>query len=81
MKLNCVIKIDKVLHVSLLWKRRPILSRQASELLAILKIDINYVSEENLLKEFEGIFVGVGISETFRPNFMLINQSSPLPKS
>jgi len=49
--------------------------------LAILKIEINYVSEENLLKEFEGIFVGVGISETFRPNFMLINQSSPLPKS
>ena len=41
-------------------KTRPILSQQTSELLAILKIEINSVSEENLLREFEGIFVGVG---------------------
>lgn len=41
-------------------KARPILSRQTSELLAILKIEINSVSEENLLRELEGIFVGVG---------------------
>ena len=40
-------------------KTRPILSQQTSELLAILKIEINSVSEENLLREFEGIFVGV----------------------
>ena len=60
LKLNCVIKIDNVLHVLLLWeKARPILSQQTSELLAILKIEINFVSEENLLREFEGIFVGV----------------------
>ena len=39
-------------------KARPIPSRQTSGILAILKIDINCVSEENLLKEFEGIFVG-----------------------
>ena len=65
LKLNCVIKIDNVWHVSLLWKRRqpPILSRQTSELLAILKIEINSASVENFLREFEGSFVGV---EKFR---------------
>ena len=39
-------------------KARPILSRQTSELFSILKIEKNSVSEENLLREFEGIFVG-----------------------
>jgi len=61
-------------------KATPILRRQTSELLAILKIEINSVSEENFLKEFEGIFV-LENSKTSRPNFMLMNQSSPLPKS
>ena len=40
-------------------KARQILSRQISELLAILKVEINSVSDENLLREFEGIIVGV----------------------
>ena len=62
-------------------KARPILSRQTSELLAILEIEISSVSEENLLREFEGIFAGVENSETYRPNFMLMNLSSPLPQS
>ena len=62
-------------------KARPILRRQTSELLAILKIEINSVSEENLLREFEGFLLELETSETFRPNFILMNQSSPLPKS
>ena len=59
-------------------KTRPILSQQTSELLAILKIEINSVSEENLQREFEGIFnlLELENSEPFRPNFMLMNQSS-----
>ena len=61
-------------------KARQALSRQTYELLAILKIEINSVSEENLLREYEGI-LELENSKTFRPNFMLMNQSSPLPKS
>ena len=50
-------------------KTRPILSQQTSELLAILKIEINSVSEENLLREFEGIFVGVRKLVDFQAKF------------
>ena len=56
-----------ILQVLLLWK--------------ILKININSVSEENLLRQFEAIFVGVGKLNTFRPNSMLMNQSNQLLKS
>ena len=55
---------------------RPILSRQTSELLAILKIEINSVSEENLLREFEGIFVGVGKLRDFQDK-LHVDESVP----
>lgn len=47
-------------------KARPILSRHTSKRLPILKIEINSVSEENLLREFEATFVGVGKLKHFQ---------------
>ncbi len=45
---------------------RQLLSQQTSELLALLRIKINSVSEENLLREFDGSFVGVGKLKDFQ---------------
>jgi hypothetical protein len=59
-------------------KARPILSRQTSELLAILKIEINSVSEENLLREFEGIFVGVGKLRDFQAKLHVDESVQPI---
>ncbi|XP_015747522.1 PREDICTED: uncharacterized protein K02A2.6-like [Acropora digitifera] len=50
-------------------KARAILSRQTSQILAILKIEINSVSEENLLREFPRIFNGVGKLKDFQAKF------------
>ena len=59
-------------------KAIPILSRQTSELLAILKIEINSVSEENLLREFEGIFVGVGKLKDFQAKLHVDESVQPI---
>ena len=58
-------------------KARPILSRQTSELLAILKMEVNSVSEGNLLKEFEGMSVGVGKLKDFQAK-LHVDESVPL---
>lgn len=47
-------------------KARSILSRQTSEMLAILKIEINSVREENLLREFPSVFSRVGKLKDFQ---------------
>ena len=59
-------------------KARPILSRQTSELLAILKIEINSISEENLLREFEGSFVGVGKLRDFQAKLHVDESVQPI---
>ena len=59
-------------------KARPLLSRQTSELLAILRIEINSVSEENLLREFEGIFVGVELLRDFQAEFHVHGSVQPI---
>jgi len=59
-------------------KARPILSRQTSELSAILKIEINSVSEGNLLKEFEGIFVEVGKLRDFQAKLHVDESVQPI---
>ena len=59
-------------------KARPIVSRQTSELLAILKIEINSVSEENLLREFERIFVGVGKLRDFQAKLHVDESVQPI---
>ena len=41
-------------------KARAILSRETSEELAILKLEINAMKEETLLRDFPGCFKGVG---------------------
>jgi len=59
-------------------KARPILSQQTSKMLAILKIEINSVSEENVLKEFDGIFVGVGKLGTFQAKLHVDESVQPI---
>ena len=59
-------------------KARPILSRQTSELLAIFKFQINSVSEETLLREFEGIFVGVGKLRDFQAKLHVDESVQPI---
>ena len=58
-------------------KARPILSRQTSEILAILKIEINSVSEENLLREFPRIFNGVGKLKDFQAKLHIDESVEP----
>ena len=58
-------------------KARPILSRQISEILAILKIEINSVSEENLLREFPRIFNGVGKLKDFQAKLHIDESVEP----
>ena len=41
-------------------KARAILSRETSEELAIVKLEINAMKEETLLRDFPGYFKGVG---------------------
>jgi len=43
-----------------------------------LKIEINSVSEENLLKEFEGIFVGVGKLRDFQAKLHVDESVQPI---
>jgi len=45
---------------------------------AILKIEINSVSKENLLKEFEGIFVGVGKLRDFQAKLHVDESVQPI---
>lgn len=58
-------------------KARPILSRQTCEILAILKIEINSVSEENLLREFPRIFNGVGKLKDFQAKLHIDESVEP----
>ena len=58
-------------------KARPILSRQTSEILAILKIEINSVSEENLLREFPRFFNGVGKLKDFQAKLHIDESVEP----
>ena len=61
-------------------KARPILGRQTSEMLAILKIEINSVSEENLLREFPRIFNGVGKLKDFQAKLHIDESVEPTPQ-
>ena len=58
-------------------RARPILSRQTSEIWAILKIEINSVSEENLLREFPRIFNGVGKLKHFQAKLHIDESVEP----
>ena len=51
--------------------------RQTSEILAILKIEINSVSEENLLREFPRIFYGVGKLKDFQAKLHIDESLEP----
>ena len=62
-------------------KARPILSRQTSEILATLKIEINSVSKENLVKNSQELLMGWVNSKIFKPSCTLMNQCSPPLKS
>jgi len=46
--------------------------------LATLKIEINSVSEENLLEEFGGIFVGVGKLRDFQAKLHVDESVQPI---
>ena len=62
-------------------KARPILGRQTSEMLAILKIEINSVSEDNLLREFPRIFNGVGKLKGFQAKLHIDESVEPTAKT
>ena len=57
-----------------------ILSRQTSELLTILEIEISSVSEENLLREFDGIFAGVGKLRDFHAKLYVDETVQPIAR-
>ena len=59
-------------------KARPILCRQTSEMLAILKIEINSVSEENLLREFPRVLNGVGKLKDFQAKLHIDESVEPI---
>ena len=59
-------------------KARPILCRQTSEILATLKIEINSVSEENLIREFPRVFNGVGKLKDFQAKLHIDESVEPI---
>ena len=63
LKLNFVSYKDEHCHVCFIVveeKARAILSRETSEELAILELEINAMKEETLLRDFPECFKGVG---------------------
>ena len=68
LKLNFATKINITMCVLLLWKRKQwaILSRETSEELAILKLEINAMKEETRLRDFPECFKGVGKVKGFQ---------------
>ena len=75
---------DKRCHVCFIVveeKARAILSRETSEELAILKLEINALKEETLLRDFPECFKGVGKLKGFQANSTLMNQLNLLHRS
>ena len=62
-------------------KARAILSRETSEELAILKLEINAMKEETLLRDFPVCFKGVGTLKAFQEKFHIDESVKPVALS
>ena len=59
-------------------KARAILSRETSEELAILKLEINAMKEETLLRDFPVCFKGVVTLKAFQEKFHIDESVKPV---
>jgi len=59
-------------------KAREILSRETSEELAILKLEINAMKEETLLRDFPVCFTGVGTLKGFQEKLPIDESVKPV---